>query len=260
MSKQIERSLKPASVAVISFAVGLAFSFFTLPLWVTFAINLARDGGRADWLGVSGNVAGGIIGGAMTLVAAVVAWRGIEHQVQKQVDLAADLLEQDRAALKAGLYAEISDRAARCVNDYVNPWRDWPRTRFLTTDIRKFTPTENVVLPAVAGKLGLLDASTLPAVTQFYFRLAVLAQAIDFVASETERNDTAVTGLLQDQHVNMIKERFYSCFDPALRALNGLDVPEAERFEDEALKIYPHLKRTGRSVREALEDLTTGRL
>ncbi len=57
----------------------------------------------------------------MTLIAAVVAWRGIKHQVETQVQLAANLLEQDRAAVKAGIYAEIADRAARCMNDYFDP-------------------------------------------------------------------------------------------------------------------------------------------
>lgn len=244
-------------------AIGLLLLAITLTIVLSVFLPLVKSEPPAhtsDWLRFSGNVVGGIIGGVMTLIAAVVAWRGIKHQVQTQIKLASDLIEQERAALKAGLYAEISDRAARCVNDYVTPWKDWPESRRLTPEIRKFAPTENVVLSGVAGKLGLLDASTLPAVTQFYFRLAVLAQAIDFVASEKERRTSTTLDPYHDEHVAMIQARFYSCFDPARRALDGLAIPEAEKFEEEALKIYPHLERTGRSVREALEDLTTRRL
>ncbi|WP_146207740.1 hypothetical protein [Bradyrhizobium sp. SUTN9-2] len=244
-------------------AIGLLLLAVTLTIVLSVFLPLVKSEPPAhtsDWLGFSGNVVGGVIGGVMTLIAAVVAWRGIEHQVQTQIKLASDQIEQDRAALKAGLYAEISDRAARCVNDYVNPWRDWPKSRMLTPEIRKFAPTENVVLPGVAGKLGLLDASTLPAVTQFYFRLAALAQAIDFVASEKERRTNATLDLYHDEHVTMIRARLFSCFDPAMRALDGLAIPEAEQFEEEALKIYPHLERAGRSVRGALKDVTTGRL
>jgi hypothetical protein len=41
-------------------------------------------------------------------------------------------------------------------------------------------PDDPAVLPAVAGKLGLLDARTLLAVTQFYFRLSALREAFEF--------------------------------------------------------------------------------
>lgn len=214
----------------------------------------------SEWLGFSGNVIGGIIGGAMTLIAAIVAWRGVKHQVHKQVELAANLLEQDRAAIKAGIYAEIADRAARCMNDYIVPWKTWPKTRRLDPEIRKFAPTAPVVLPGIAGKLGLLDAETLPAVTQFYFRLAALEQAIDYVATQKQKYLDATPDQLaaspdpkHDEHVTMIRERLRSCFDPGLRALRGLAIPDASRFDYEAAKIYPHLERTGLSLLQALE-------
>ncbi len=117
-----------------------------------------------------------------------------------------------------------------------------------------------MVLPGVAGKLGLLDAETLPAVTQFYFRLAALEQALDYVAAEKQKYLAATPEQLaatpdprHDEHVSMIRERLRSCFDPALRALKGLAIPDASRFDYEAAKIYPHLRRTGLSLLKALE-------
>ena len=36
--------------------------------------------------------------------------------------------ELELEELKASLYAEIADCAARCVSDYLKPWRDWKPT------------------------------------------------------------------------------------------------------------------------------------
>ncbi|WP_316228335.1 hypothetical protein [Bradyrhizobium sp. SZCCHNR1039] len=62
---------------IVAFFVGVSVSFFTLPLWVAFSINLAKEGGRADWLGFAGST----IGAFMTLVAALVAWFAIQQQI-----------------------------------------------------------------------------------------------------------------------------------------------------------------------------------
>lgn len=64
-------------VAILAFCAGASVSFFTLPVWVMFAINLAREGSRTDWLGFFGGVAGGL----MTLVGAITAWFAVKRQV-----------------------------------------------------------------------------------------------------------------------------------------------------------------------------------
>jgi hypothetical protein len=64
-------------VAIVAFCAGIAISFFTIPLWVTFAINVAKEGGRTDWLGFAGS----IVGAAMTLVAAAIAWLAVQKQI-----------------------------------------------------------------------------------------------------------------------------------------------------------------------------------
>jgi hypothetical protein len=42
------RPLTIFSVAVLAFFAGVTVSFFTLPFWVIFAINAAKDGPRSD--------------------------------------------------------------------------------------------------------------------------------------------------------------------------------------------------------------------
>jgi hypothetical protein len=82
------------SVVVLAFFAGVTVSFFTLPFWVLFAINAAKDGLRTDWLGFSGSV----IAGAMTLVAAIIAWFAVSRQI----------LSQKEAVARAEYHAELA--------------------------------------------------------------------------------------------------------------------------------------------------------
>jgi hypothetical protein len=79
-SRPVRRGLDRVTVAVLAFCAGLSVSFFTLPLWITFAINVAREGNRSDWIGLFGSVLGAI----MTLIAAAVAWFAVQEQIQAQ--------------------------------------------------------------------------------------------------------------------------------------------------------------------------------
>jgi hypothetical protein len=82
-------------IGVPAFFAGTAVSFFTLPIWVTMAINFAKEGNRSDWLGFFGS----IVGAAMTVVAALVAWFAVQQQIRttnEQVRSAERLREEDR--------------------------------------------------------------------------------------------------------------------------------------------------------------------
>jgi hypothetical protein len=68
------------STAIVAFAAGVTVSFFTLPLWVTFAINVAKEGSRTDWLGFTGSV----IGAVVALIAAIIAWFAVQQQIEAQ--------------------------------------------------------------------------------------------------------------------------------------------------------------------------------
>lgn len=76
--------MKKYQIALLAFAGGISVSFFTLPLWVIFASNIAREGARTDWLGFAGS----IIGAAMTVAAAGIAWAAVQRQISIQREIA----------------------------------------------------------------------------------------------------------------------------------------------------------------------------
>jgi len=196
------------------------------------------------WIGVIGTILGTLVGGVLTYVAT--ARQDSRRRAQELADL------------KASIYSEIADRAARCVNDYLDPWRDNVRLNKLSPEwVGKFRPTDPVVLPGVAGKLGLLDGETLLAVTQFYFRLDVLTKALESLCASLERRGS-VKGLAHEAdkaRVEAIARRLESCFNPALRALQNLNVgPAAANFDDAATRVYPHLRKSGLTLRQALKE------
>ncbi|WFU21296.1 hypothetical protein QA649_24635 [Bradyrhizobium sp. CB1717] len=191
-------------------------------------------------LGIGGPISTALIGLISTIVGSAISFGAVTvHDARRQ--------EEEIKAMRASLYAEIVDRVARCANDYIEPWRGWG-TRKIVGEDAKFLPSLPLVLPAVAGKVGLLDAEVLLAVTQFYFRLSVLRDAIELVS-----NDPDTSEAIRLNRVNMIQKRFLSCFDPALRSLKLLEVPGWQQFDLEAAKVYPHLKKEAGSFREILE-------
>ncbi|WP_338692446.1 hypothetical protein V5279_40855 [Bradyrhizobium sp. 26S5] len=192
-------------------------------------IFLSGSSVSAGWIGLAGTILGSAISfGAVTY-----------HDNRRQ--------KQEIEAMRASLYAEIVDRVARCANDYIEPWRNWGARKIVSEDA-KFMPSLPLVFSAVAGKLGLLDADILLAVTQFYFRLSVLRDAIELVSGTPDTSEA-----IRCQRVEMIQRRLLSCFDPAIRSLKLLDVPDWQKFDLEAAKVYPHLKREQADLRMILE-------
>jgi hypothetical protein len=91
--------MRGVAIAVIAFTAGLSVSFFTIPLWVTFAINVAKEGSRTDWLGFTGSV----IGALVALIAAAIAWTAIQHQISADEQRA----KADRVEVENLLQAEM---------------------------------------------------------------------------------------------------------------------------------------------------------
>jgi hypothetical protein len=79
---------------VLAFFVGVATSFFTLPLWVIMMINAAKAGSASDWLGFSGSV----IAGLMTLTGAIIAWFAVQLQIRSQ----------ERTTARAEIIAQVA--------------------------------------------------------------------------------------------------------------------------------------------------------
>jgi hypothetical protein len=205
---------------------------------------LIRDAGiDGAWVGVIGTLVGVLAGGAIGYFITNL------HDRQRR--------KQEIADLKVSLYAEIADRAARCVNDYLKPWRDLKITSSNSLPagrVEKFRPTDPVVFPGVAGKIGLLGPTALLAVTQFYFRLDALSQAIESICNDYKRHENEEWVKARDEaHVRLIVDRMRSCFEPALRAIEKLDFPGAAAFDLDAAQVYPHLRRSG-TLREALKN------
>ena len=97
----MRRALTTTSIALLAFCAGMTASFFTLPLWVTMAINVAKIGPRADWLGFLGSV----LAGAMTLIGAVIAWFAVQRTIVAQRQLATE----ERDDLLVAINEELAD-------------------------------------------------------------------------------------------------------------------------------------------------------
>jgi len=152
------------------------------------------------------------------------------------------------------LYAEVADRAARCLSDYIVPWRGietGTSTKAVTNDwVAKFRPADPVVYVSVAGKLGLLEPQVMFALNHFYFRLQALTREIDAFSDQERR-------VLNDPHgrrqLEIIPARLRSTFEPALRALERLNVPNFEGFDREAISEYRHVREAGETLRTGLK-------
>jgi hypothetical protein len=217
-----------------------AFGGFLLGGWFSLTFLQGAFAGAA-WAGIIGAVVGGTIGFAATT---------LHDQKQRQ---------QEISELKASLYAEIADRSGRCINDYLEPWRNFSVTaanNLNSERVGKFRPTDPVVFPSIAGKMGLLEPEVLLAVTQFYFRLDAVRQAIESLQGFCEKRETPgglpVVESGDHARAELIAIRFRSCFDPALRALERLEPSRASEFDLEVTRVYPHLRASNLTLRSAL--------
>jgi hypothetical protein len=96
--------LNSVSLAILAFCAGMTVSFFTLPMWVVFVSNVAREGARADWIGFAGS----IIGASMTVGAAIVAWFAVQAQINA-TRRHSEALRSDAAGRRLAAYAVALD-------------------------------------------------------------------------------------------------------------------------------------------------------
>jgi hypothetical protein len=165
--------------------------------------------------------------------------------------------EKEARDLAISIHAELADRAARCVSDYIHPWKEVKamvgRTNKGTSSwVAKFRPADPVVYPSVAGKIGLLPAEAIFPVLQFYFRLDALRREIDGLTADFEPNQEIYR--THAFRIKLVADRLHSCIEPALKALEQLKVDTGEAVEREAAMTYQHLRDSGKSLRNALAD------
>lgn len=166
--------------------------------------------------------------------------------------------EKETHDVTASLHAEISDRAARCLNDYLNPWKSYADKAFELkkardrTNINKFRPMSPVVYPAVGSKLGLLSPDALFCVTQFYFRLAVVQREIDDLVDDKNMFAETDLGKIKRRYA-VVTGRLQDTLGPALLALQSLKVTDGSKIEEAAVRAYPHTRAAGIGLRKGLK-------
>ena len=224
------------------------------------SVNLSK----LQWLGCAmaahEGLAAGLIGVAGALFAGWLAFDAVQEQIRAEARIEADRYGLQLVSLRACIYAEIADRAARCVNDCMAN-DDFSKRDRDAEWVRNLRPLRPVVLPAIAGSLGLLKTESLLAVSQFYSRLEAVTLAIDSTALAYETPDQLAThGNAAARNISRAKfigTRLYSCLDPARHALRILAEPgaeiDAEIIDREVTKVYSSLKDSGLSLRAALE-------
>lgn len=217
---------------------------FLLGGWFSLTFLQGAFAGAA-WAGVVGAAVGGIIGFVATTF----------HDRRRR--------EREVSELKASIYAEIADRVGRCINDYLTPWRNFRVTSanpLNSERVGKFRPADPVVFPSIASKIGLLESDVLLAVTQFYFRLDAVRQAIESLQSLCERREhpdaLPIVGAGDQARAELVAERLRSCFVPALRALEKLNPSPINDFDHEVTRVYPHLTKSRLALRDALREFS----
>jgi hypothetical protein len=158
---------------------------------------------------------------------------------------------KEAADVTRSLYDEIADRAARCLNDYVDPWRAYEKSKDMkAARIGKFRPAQPVVYPAVAAKLGLIKSHALFSVIFFYFRLDAVRREIDDVTKAFKHDDDLLK--LDPDRLELVKRRLHETFEPAVESLEKLDFGGSERIDAEAKQAYQHLRTCSNSLRQML--------
>lgn len=195
----------------VAFTAGVSISFFTLPLWVTVAINVAKEGSRTDWLGFAGSV----IGAVVALVAAVVAWFAVRQQITAQRFAAEEARIEEIKNVRAALRTEIATYA-KYVIDALKICQEIATKDQIIPVARASYITKNlvspVVYPAIADRIALLKHPQ--ATIEFYMRIQE-ARAI------TQAMEASVAGLTlaQSAATNLQRSNALSVADLLATAL-----------------------------------------
>ncbi len=186
------------------------------------------------------------------------AWFGNRLGHRSTMQLEETRRAQELRELLGALYAEVADRAARCLNDYIDPWqhfgdRNHPPAEIMSVArVGKFRPHDPVIYPQVAARIGQVGAGALPAVIQFYFRLDAIRREIDNLLADF----SADTNLRTSGHyarAELVSRRFHEALGPALVALERLPIENSEAFDAAAVSSYQQIETTGVSLRAGLE-------
>lgn len=125
--------------------------------------------------------------------------------------------KRERKEIARALVHEVGDRAARCLHDYIDPWREV----FLNdTDanmepgrLQKFAPVSLEVYRNLGAKALLLDSRTNGKISDFHYRIESTRRDILFKAERPA--DCGISNRL-------IGQRFYEAISAACPAIDAL--------------------------------------
>ena len=185
---------------------------------------------------VASGVIGAVLGAAFTYAGTKLLDRGGRQNETRDVT--------------ESLYNEIAERAARCLNDHLIPWRDYKKENFDRARVAKFKPVAPVVYPGVASKLGLLHPIIASRVLLFYTALDAIEREI-----EDAKNDFPPRGKhLTEHRKKLVADRFRLSLEPALDALETLSagVRYHPEIDQQVALVYPWVRETDKPLRVAL--------
>ncbi|MBR1204516.1 MULTISPECIES: hypothetical protein [unclassified Bradyrhizobium] len=172
----------------------------------------------SDWIGFSGNV----VAGAVTVVAAIIAWFAVQRQIEAQEQAQGRAREQQTTDLASMLHAELAHVVARCCFDCESPWKKyWPKNatpgKMGPVKLLKFVPVEPVIYLSTAGQLALLGGAA-QHLMEFHYRLSALRREIENTAGSAD----ASTKLVEEGALKLVARRFRETLQPGARALDAL--------------------------------------
>lgn len=190
----------------------------------------------SDWIGFAGNV----VAGAMTLIAAIIAWFAVKRQIDAQEQAEIRARAQQAADLASTLYAELAHLLARCCFDSESPWSEyWHESarpdKMYSVWLRKFTPVEPVIYLATAGQLALLRNAA-QHLMEFHYRLSALRREIESFAADAELSGKVI----ESSSLKLVARRFRETLQPGSKALDAIApmVKNAEEIEALARALY----------------------
>lgn len=225
MSNNDLPGLTPAWLISLGLALGC-----TIVVMIPASIATGDQIKSSDWIGFSGNV----VAGAMTLIAAILAWFAVKRQIDAQDQAQRAARQQQTTDLARILYAELAHLVARCCFDFEAPWREYWQgpslDKMQTVKLRKCVPVDPVIYRAVAGQLALLGPAA-QHLMEFHYRLSALRREIDNLASNADLNNEQI----ENENLQLVARRFRETLRPGSKALEALAELVKDTGEIEAL-------------------------
>lgn len=146
--------------------------------------------------------------------------------------------KKDKTDVKHAIYQEIADHVGRCLNDYIESWKQFdvenpPEPKKNVRWLKTFRPPEPTIYSSLTAKLGLIESKPLGLVVHFYLQLDTVRQDID-------RWPSSELGELGKDDIKSIARRFRETLVSGLEALEvlGAGLPYREEIDRDVAARY----------------------